>query len=180
MDQAGRTLLEPSPVGSVRRKWALLVTGIGSLLMALILVMFVYVMAAEKSLIENTIAGVWRIATTSTPAYLIFDSGSINLMTVAEGGSVEVAKVAPEADYRFEYKLCRLVNKKGPPHIVTISIPKTAQPPTTQLYDLDSIFVPGESITVSLNPSVGTFIATKASKTLQLIKDNEMSIEYLS
>lgn len=145
-----------------------------------LLVLLYLIVSSETTLTEDLIAGVWRIATLSKPVYVVFDSGMISLMEVTENQSFNITEIVVGARYKFSYKFSRLVGQGDKsPHALAITIPKNAKPITAK-YRLDKIFVPGETISVSLNPSMGVFIATNELETLQLIKDNEMSISYLT
>jgi hypothetical protein len=145
-----------------------------------IIILIWYMISAGTTLTENSIAGVWRIATSSTPAYIVFDHSSINLMEEEDSNSMLITGIASDVTYNFKYKVSQLCNN-GSPYYFEVSIPKTTEV-VVQKYSLDKIFVSGGTVLGSLNPCMGILIATptNGSETLQLIKDNELSIEYLS
>lgn len=94
--------------------------------------------------------------------------------------SMQITEIASDVTYNFKYKASQLCNDKSP-YLFTVSIPKTTKG-VEKKYSLDKIFVSGGTVIGSLNPCMGILIATAThgSETLQLIKDNELSIQYLS
>lgn len=146
-----------------------------------LLVLVFDILSAARTLTENTIAGVWRIATTSIPAYILFDNYAINLLEVDDANTtnpLQITEIASNVKYNFMYKCrSRICNSKSR-YAFTISFPKTMG--IVRKYSLNKVFAPGETIIGSLNPSMGILIATNGSETLQLIKDNELSLQYLA